>query len=206
MATNDEGSTKATTVYEAITMTDGRVVQFPGKRQMQKEVITAADGQSVKVRFDLRSGDTFTIDSSALPSETVVQALGHGLSQKVGDTTAGTPKVEDMALAVEDMIQRLTKGEWAVAREAGDGFSGAGIVIKALCEVTGKSVAEVKTFINNKLEAAKTAGEKLSRKDIYDSLRNPASKVGQAIKRMEDEERSKTAKLSADDLIAEIGA
>jgi hypothetical protein len=71
-------------------------------------------------------------------------------------------------------------------------------VIKAFMEASGKDQASVKAFLNGMLEAAKLKGEKLSRKDLYDSFRNPATKVGKIIDRLEKERLSSTAKVDAD--------
>ena len=47
-------------------------------------------------------------------------------------------------------------------------------------------------------------GEKLTRQELYSSFRNPASKTGQIIKRLEEEKAAKATKFSADDLLAEM--
>jgi hypothetical protein len=79
-------------------------------------------------------------------------------------------------------------------------------VVKALAEASGKSIEAVKAFLNGKLDAAKAKGEKLSRKELYDSFRNPNSKVGQIIKRMEDERLAKESKVDADAELDELSA
>jgi hypothetical protein len=193
---------KAKTEYEDIQMLDGRTVKFAGKRQVDKTV-AIVDGVAT-VRFDFRNGETRSVNTAELSEETCLVALGHGLSQKVGDEYSGVKEVEDMVIAAEDMIERLTKGEWSVPRQAGDGFSGASIVIKAICEATGKSVQEIKDFLAKKLEKAKENGEKLSRGELYKSFRNPASKTGAIIERMEREALSKSSKVNANDLLSEL--
>ena len=203
---NVGATTKAKTEYEKVTMTDGREVNFPGKRQLSKEIIIDEENQTVSVRFDLRNGETFSIKSTELNVATALQATGHGLSQKVGDTTAGVQKIEDMAISIEDMVGRLKKGEWAAPREAGDSFAGAGLVVRAVAEATGKTVEFVKEFLNKKLEKAKTAGEKLTRNDLYASFRNPESATGKIIERMEREERAKATKVDSTSLMAELNA
>lgn len=195
---------KSKTEYEQVTMTDGRTVQFAGKRKIDKTVTVAGD--SVSVQFDFRNGETRTITSSSLSPTIQLAALGHGLSQKIGDQAAGTEKVEDIILAIDDMIERLAGGEWTAAREGGgDSFSGASVVIRAVCEATGKDLAFVKAFLNKKLEGAKERGEKLSRKDLYDSFRKPGTPTAAIIERLEREALAKTSKVDASDLLAEIG-
>jgi len=47
---------KSKTEYEAVTMSDGRVVNFPGKRRMLKDVVI--EGDTPSVRIDFRNGTT----------------------------------------------------------------------------------------------------------------------------------------------------
>lgn len=208
MSQENEGSeavsAKSKTEYEKVTMTDGREVSFPGKRQISKEITIDEENQTVSVRFDLRNGETFSIQSTELDSTTALQAMGHGLSQKVGDTVAGVPKIEDITISIEDMVSRLKKGEWSAPREAGDSFAGAGLVVRAVAEATGKTVEYVKAFLNAKLEKAKASGEKLTRNDLYAAFRNPESATGKIIDRLEKEERSKASKIDSSRLLAEL--
>lgn len=187
---------KAKTEVESVQMSDGRTVAFAGKRKMVKTV--SEDYKSV--RFDFRNGETreFTIPHG----EIAHKLAAHGAAQKIGDETAGVEDLGDMVIAVEAMIDRLHNGEWGATRQAGDSFSGASIVIKAVCEVTGKSVEDVKAFIEKKL--ASTEG--LTRAALYQSFRNPASKTGQVIARLEAEKalRKGTA-ANADELLSELG-
>jgi hypothetical protein len=200
---------KKQTEYTTVKMEDGREVKFAGKRKVNRDVEVVKEGETpteVRVRFDFLNGKSLTLSSADIPTEVSLRLLGHGISQKVGDESAGVASVEDMVLGSEEMIARLKAGDFNAARQAGDSFAGASIVIKAICEATGKSVEDIKLFLNKKLEAAKAAGQSLSRKDLYDSFRNPASKTGAIIERLEREARSKESKVNADDLLAEAGA
>lgn len=209
-----EVTKKPKTEVEVVKMKDGREVGFPGKRKMLKETIiddkkvvvvgntvTLEEG-AVQVRLDFRNGETITFSP---PLSLYAKTVGHGTEQKLGDETAGEEKVDDMVLSVQDLIGRLQSGEWTIARESG-GFSGASVVIKAIMEASGKGLEEVKAFLQGKLDAAKAKNEKLSRKDLYDSFRNPNTKTGKIIERLEREERSKAAKVDADSALAELGA
>ena len=186
---------------EQVSMEDGRTVGFAGKRRLIKEVVI--EGKVVQVRFDFRNGVTRTFTAS---KDNLLQLAGHGASQKIGDETAGLEELDDMVVAVEDMISRLDKGEWTAVRSAGDGFSGASVVIKAICEATGKPVDFVKTFLQGKLDTAKARGEKLSRAELYASFRNPTTKTGAIIARLEADKKVKAEKVNADDLMAELNA
>ncbi len=210
---------KATTEYEAVTMTDGRVVQFPGKRNVDKTVTIDEAAGTFSVRLDFRNGQTRQLDSAQLTSATFLRAAGHGVSQKLGDNFAGVKEsqklgdnfagvkeLDDMVLATDEMIIQLTGEGWNVARESGDSMAGASIVIRAVCEATGKDIAFVKAFLQGKLDKAKAAGQKLSRQELYNSFRNPTTKTGAIIKRLEEEKVSKTSAVAADDLLAEIVA
>lgn len=187
-ATEAKKPARAPAEVETIKMADGREVAFVGKRKMNKEAVELPGG-AVGVRFDLRNGytRTFAVSTSPLLSQFAV----HGASQKIGDEAAGEEDVEDMQVCIDTIINRLEGGEWGKQRGASDGFSGAGIVVRALCEVTGKSVDDIKAYLEKKL--ASTAG--LTRRDLYASFKNPNSPTGQAILRMENEKRAKAAKV-----------
>ena len=207
-----EKATKQKAEVVTVKMSDGRDVGFAGKRKMVKETLIdeskiLVDGTTVTleqgavgVRLDFRNGETRTFYP---PIALFAKMAGHGGEQKLGDETAGEEKVDDMVMSVDDLIERLDKGEWTVQREGG-GFAGASIVVRAIMEASGKDLQTVKTFLQGKLDAAKTRGEKLTRKELYDSFRNPKSKTGQIIERLEREERSKNAKLDADAALSEL--
>lgn len=198
----EKKSKRPPTEIETVQMEDGRSVDFAGKRRMVKEVQVNETAGTVSVRFDFRNGATRTFNVS---SENILQLAGHGAAQKIGDEAAGTEDLDDIVVAIDDMIERLNKGEWTAQRASGDGFSGASVVIKAICEVTGKDVAFVKAFLQGKLDTATAKGEKLTRAELYASFRNPTTKTGAVIARLEAEKKSNT-KVNSDDLLAEIGS
>ena len=181
---------------EQVEMTDGRKVDFAGKRQLIKDVTVDEAAKTVSVRFDFRNGETRTF---TVPESLILRMAGHGASQKIGDETAGVKDIDDMVVAVDDIIARLEKGEWGAERKAGDGFAGSGIVIKAMVEVTKKSVDDIKAWIDAKCEALKC-----TKQALYASLRNPNSEIGKVIARMELEKKQKEAKYNADDLMSEL--
>jgi hypothetical protein len=211
-------NTKTRTEYTAVKMSDGREVQFAGKRKVLKDTIldeskilvdgdtiTLQDG-AVAIRMDFRNGDTRTypLKLSLLPTY-----AGHGGQQKFGDQLASPASKpmseEDMVIAVDDLHEQVNlRGDWTQPSEGG-GFSGASVVIRAICEASGKAVDEVKAFLQKKLDDAKKKDEKLSRKDLYDSFRNPNSKVGKIIQRMEEERLAKESKVDADEALGELG-
>ena len=197
---------KAPTVYEAVAMEDGRTVEFAGTRKTDKTVLTDAAGKACGVRFDFRNGATRTVMFDELGAELLAYAAGHGISQKAGDEYSGVKEVDDMVLAVDEIFARLRAGDWTAPSEGGDSMAGASIVIRAICEATGKTVEAVKAFLQGKLDKAKAAGEKLSRQELYNSFRNPATKTGAIIKRLEEEKLAKSTKVNAGDMLAEMEA
>ena len=187
------------TVVESITMEDGRVVAFAGKRRLIKTIVL--EHNKAAVRMDLRNGVTRTFH---VPHEDLLQYAAHGASQKLGDEISGEDDLDDCVIALDDLMARLNKHEWTVRREAGDGFAGASIIIRALCEAAGKTVDEIKAYLEGRIQKAKDAGETLTRKDLYNSFRNPESKTGKIIKRMEEEKLVKSSKVNADDELADL--
>lgn len=208
-----EAPKKAKAEVTMVKMSDGREVGFAGKRKMVKETLIdegklLIDGDTITIqagaittRLDFRNGET---RSFVVPLKLIPKSAGHGTEQKLGDETAGEEKVEDMILAVDELMSRLGTGEWNVPSEGG--FGGASIVIKAIMEASGKDLATVKGFLQGKLDAAKNAGQKLTRQELYASFRNPNSKTGQIIERLEREERSKASKVDADAALGELAA
>jgi hypothetical protein len=174
---------------ETIKMDDGRVVDFPGKRKLQKESTIDADG-TVKVRLDFRNGETrlFTV-----PTNLTGKFAAHGAEQKLGDQIAGLKgkdggeaDIDDCVFAVDELMDRLAAGEWTLAAQ-GNGMAGMSVLAKALVEHTGKSIEGIKAFLGKKTHAEKIA------------LRNNP-KVKPIIERLEAEKAARsTGKASAVD-------
>ena len=227
-----EAATKSKTEYTSVTMTDGRVVEFPGKRKVLKDTIIdhskveTADGVvqlqtgAISIRMDFRNGETRTLP---LPLSLLAQFAGHGGEQKFGDelaTTADKPLTEeDMVIAIDDLYADISKGTWGRARAAGGGgVSGAGIVLQAVLEASnegrpdnGKPVLTmqaVKEWVQKRLDAelSKPEDQRLTRRALYDSFRSPNTKTGVIIKRLEDAKAVKAAKVDANVELEGIGA
>ena len=192
---------KKETVYEAVKMEDGSTVEFAGTRQVSKTILEDATGVATGVRFDFRNGATRTLSLAELSPALLAQCAAHGVSQKAGDEYSGVKEIDDIVLAVDEIFARLRSGEWGVARGAGDSTAGASVVIKAIMEATGKDQTTVKGFLQGKLDTAKARGEKLSRAELYASFRNPTTKTGAIIARLEADKKVKAEKeLSAEDM------
>lgn len=191
-----------------IKMADGREVGFAGKRKMVKDYIIDANSNTVTARIDFANGQTVTLAIDPTIQTTgedsvplLLQAAGHGLVQKLGDEAASEKDVDDAYLAISDLADRLAKGEWGVQREAG-GFSGASVVLQAILEAKRESapdytIEQVKEGLQKILDAdkAKAEGENrkpMTRQALYQSFRNPTTKVGKIVKRLEEEKAAKS--------------
>ena len=177
---------KQETQIETVVMQDGRAVDFAGKRKLLKESIVGDDG-SVQIRLDFRNGETrlFTV-----PGSLMTRFAAHGAEQKLGDEIAGTEDVEDCVLAVDNLIDRLYNGEWSVKRES-NGMAGTSVLMRALVEHTGKTVEQIKQFLNGKSQAEKVA------------LRNNP-KIKPIVERIEAEKASKKANVDTDAILGEL--
>lgn len=177
---------KAETQVETVTMEDARVVDFPGKRKLQKSTTITPEGK-VQVRLDFRNGQTrlFTV-----PDNLLSKFAAHGAEQKLGDEIAGLDDLDDAVLAVDELIDRLYNGEWAIRKE-GSGMAGASILAKALIEFTGKTAQQVREFLGKTSQAKKVA------------LRNSA-KLKPIVERLEAEKAAKGTKVDTEALLSEL--
>lgn len=179
----------AETTYETVKMTDGRVVDFPGKKKLLKETSISAEG-AIVVRLDFRNGET---RSFALPSALIGKFAAHGAEQKLGDSISGITDIDDCVQTVDELIVRLEKGDWNARAEGGAGASGASVLAKALVEHTGKSMEVIKTFLASKTPAEKTA------------LRGSAA-LRPIIDRLEADKASKAKSVDTAALLGELDA
>lgn len=159
-----------------IAMDDGREVEFTGKKRLDKTVLVTDSGASV--RLDFVNGETRTF---AVPSSLLYQFAAHGASQKLGDEISDVTDIEDAIEVIDQLMQRLEKGQWFANREGtASGLSGASILAKALVKVTGQPIAVVREYLgglDNKTKAA---------------LRVSAE-VAPAVKALEDEKAARAA-------------
>lgn len=203
-----EAKTKRETVVESVTLENGRVTTFAGKRKMNKLPIFNEDGSYSGLEVEFRNGGyRFYPLNRALAEKT----LAHGHSQKMGDEVASVEEYDDMILAMDELHEQLAKGEWGVTREGGS-MSGASTVIQALIRVTGKSLDQVKAFLAEKLAQyqakAKENGEEFTRADLYKSFK-AAPSLKDAIAQIEAEKAAKSSKktkLDAEGALVELAA
>lgn len=168
-------------------MDDGRMVEFAGKRRMIKESIFTPEGD-VKVRLDFVNGETriFTI-----PEKLVNKFASHGAEQKLGDEIAGLNDVEDCVLAIDELMERLSTGDWAIKR-ATDSMAGASVLCRALIEHTKKTPEVIREFLKGKTHAEKVA------------LRQNAA-IQPIIARLEADKVKKPSTIDTGALLEELG-
>jgi hypothetical protein len=140
---------------ETVTMEDGRVVEFVGKRKMLKDSFVSEDGK-ISTRIDFRNGKSITF---TIPDALIAKCAGHGAEQKLGDETAGLEDIDDAYMAVEALVKRLNDqgiDGWTQARE-GNGLAGTSVLARALAELKGIPMDKVKAFLADKTAAQKLA-------------------------------------------------
>jgi hypothetical protein len=176
-------------VVEAVKMTDGRIVDFPGKRKMQKESFIDTASGAISTRFDYRNGETRTF---VIPAAMVPKFAAHGMEQKYGDEAAGVEDLDDAILAIDELNERIQAGEWGVKREA-SGIAGTSVLLRAIVEVTGKPVDRVREYLKGKTQAQKLA------------LRE-SGKFRDVVKRLEAEKAARKPAVDVAPLESEIDA
>lgn len=207
-----------------VKMTDGRVVEFPEKTLVKRDVLEDAEGIPIGVRFDFVNGETRTTLLADLPPYVKAYSAAHGVSQKTGDEWAGAKDaagnpagVDDIVLIYEDITARLKADDWFTERKGGESLAGASVVIQALVAIsreadpagTGKTAAEVKAFLDKKLESlkkdAEAAGQKApTRAALYNSYRKPGTKTAAKIAEIEAQRAAKNAVVDADDEVERL--
>jgi len=140
------------TQYTTVEMTDGNIVDFPAKRKMQKTLTVDEDG-FINVHLDFLNGE---VRDFPIEPKNFTDYAKHGASQKFGDEIAGLKDVEDCVLAVDDLIGRLSRGEWTTKR-ASNGLAGASITLRAVAEYMNKPVEVVREWLKTKSMAEKLA-------------------------------------------------
>lgn len=196
--TNETKPKKATPVVTNVVMKDGRTVAFTGKQRMKRDSTVAEDG-SVTSTFDFLNGETRSIKVAA-DHALAAKFLGLGIETKVGQSTNKDEKIEDMISTVDKVVERLTAGEWGAER-TGDGTSGENVVVRAIVELSGKTVEFVKETLDKKLADGKASG--LTRRALYASFRKPGTKTAAVIERLE---ANKGTAVDADELLQEFEA
>jgi hypothetical protein len=135
-----------------ILMDDGRELTFTEKGKIQKsygvkegnvfalidfdnsksvEVLLPA-GSLVEIAAQTVEGGASTTDAKL--AKVALDAMGHGMVQKLGDAAAGAESTDDAFEAILEVAKRLSAGEWSKTREGSSGGSakGASELVQAL--------------------------------------------------------------------------
>lgn len=186
-----QAAARSKTVYTEVQMDNGTTVKFPGTRRLLKESTVSEDGFTVKTTFYFRHGEvrTFEIEANA---PLFAKFAAHGIEQKIGDEVAGLDDVEDMVIAVDEIMERLNGGDWQAKRES-SGMAGISVLAKALVEASGKSAHDVVNFLKGKTNAEKLALRK-------------SPKIAPIIEKLEAGKKKKEkAAVDTDSHLAELG-
>lgn len=188
-STSTEGKVKPDSTM--VQMTDGRVVEFVGKRRAIKTSNITPENK-IQIQIDFINGETrlFTV-----PEDMVLRFAAHGALQKLGDSYSNLSDPADAVQTLDELIDRLYDGKWVAEREPGEAKASVGgsSLHKALMEVSGKSKEEITSFLASKTPAEKAA-IKLS------------PKVAPIYQRLEAERLQKSGKVEAgEEQLAELG-
>ena len=124
-----------------VTMQDGRVVLFTEKQKVIKnhEIV---DGKVIII-LDLKNGQSIRYQ---LPDSMILEFAAHGAKQKFGDEIASESDPADAYEALVALATRVDSGDWNAVRK-GEGSGGVSILIKALVELSGKTVDEIRAYL-----------------------------------------------------------
>lgn len=123
-----------------VTAEDGNTYEFGEKAKVKKQ--SSIDGSKVVVKFVFRNGAVRSTEFA--PDHALfVRLAQHGADQKIGDEFAGLDDPEDCVVAFEQISERLQAGEWSEKKQS-EGLAGSSMLARALAEVTGKPLADVK--------------------------------------------------------------
>ncbi len=123
----------------------------------------AADGGALELKF--ANGETLLIETNNLSPAIQIQAMVHGLKQKLVDAaaisrnpdTGRSATIDDKYNAVREVYDRLLSGHWNKTRADGASTKG-GLLFRALCLMYADKTPEaIKAFLDKKTPAEKTA-------------------------------------------------
>lgn len=132
---------------------DGQTYEFGEKAKVKK--LSSINGSSVVVKFVFRNGAVRQTQFDA-SHPLFVRLAQHGADQKIGDEFAGLDDPEDCVVAFEQIAERLQGGEWTEKKQS-EGLAGTSMLARALAEVTGKPLAEVKAKLASTPKEMKAA-------------------------------------------------
>lgn len=111
---------------------------------MAKKLTKEFTDSSIVITF--ANGIALTVDFAQLSEDIKLQLMKHGLSQKLGDASAGTETVEEAISETQKVADRLIAGDWKSIRE-GSGAPKIGLLVEALARVTQKDVDDCRAVV-----------------------------------------------------------
>lgn len=135
-----------------------------------------ADGCSVTWYF--ADGAMARLRTANFPPEIQQRLMLHGIAQKFGDSYASATTVMEARNNFDTLVAQLMGGDWERKRTPGDGAGS--LLARAIAEVTGESVADVKKLIEG-LTAAERKALELDEeyRPVIERLRAEAVKVSE---------------------------
>lgn len=111
-----------------VAMTDGRSLEFVGKRRVIAQHSFADNGDLTGSTFNFRNGAVRTFGT--LPDSLVGTAIAAALRKRVADVTLNAETDAEALESADALFTRLAEGQWA--ERNGDGTSQASVLARAL--------------------------------------------------------------------------
>jgi len=181
------------------------------KQKSNSVVTTEVSEDQSRITFRVAGAGEIVLDLSKMNSAILTRARTHGFIQKVSDRAAipfnkeqnryATP--QEKFAAMQELVDHFHSGtsEWAMKREGGVGRKPGGldgILLAAVAEVTGKTVAEVRAIVESGAKA-----KEITQAQFLAALSN-AAKVKPVVERMRAEQAA-SADLDGDELLEGLG-
>lgn len=134
----------------------------------QKRVpVISASVERTTLKLSFANGEELTIHASLLSDQIRTDAMMHGLKQKLVDAaaisrnpdTGASATINDKYDAVREIYDRITSpdGTWNKIRGDGSGMAGAGLLVRALVQLSGKTKDAIEQFLATKTKEQKQA-------------------------------------------------
>ena len=129
-----------------------------------------AEINGTRLVFTGDNGRELAVSVDQLADDIRVQAMMHGLKQKIGDAaaisrnpeTGRSATTDDKFDAMAEVLGRLLSGQWNKTREGGEGGGAGGLLFKALCKVkSDKTPAEVRAYLEARTKEEQAALRKV---------------------------------------------
>jgi hypothetical protein len=124
----------------------------------ERKKVASKNIEGTTLSIDFENGEKLSISLNDLSSEIVEQLALHGLSQKVGDSYAGSggDVAEAISLATA-VVERLKNGEFKAKRESTGTTGRVTDLARALAQIVGVDLAEAVAKIDGMEKSEKTA-------------------------------------------------